>query len=361
MRINWKTCAMIGLAGSLWLTTNAQALSNDDAEHYAISLLLADKHQELTYPSVAGEQLVFTARSHSGGDVFRVIHSNVNQPSVSDEGVPTAVLNEAIRFGVATDAGVGYSSDRMGPVSAWLWAKGGDRHIALGNYMNYSGSLIPHHLNASKDARFWCFDASMQKIRHNEMLQEFSQSQHFELRGQMWRVYDSNFYRRKDGYRDNAEGTVNRFDHPFLFILDRQTAQLSMIPNAFNGTISADGSKIVFVRELDGNYDLWLQNMDGSGLKRLTDTRNGEYEPAFSPDGSKVAFISNRDSNGSVRATSLYVMELSSGKVMRLSYDSHASDGGPAWKDEHHIIFHSNRSEKAGRTVNDWRLWQVEF
>ncbi len=361
MRMNWKTCAMIGLAGSLWLSTNVQARSSDDAEQYAISLLLADKHHELTYPSITGEQLVFTARSHSGGDVFRVVQSNVNQPNVDDTSVPTAVLKEAIRFGVATDAGVGYSSDRMGSVSAWLWSKEGERHIALGNYMTYRGSLIPNHLNASRDGRFWCFDASMQKIRHNEMLQEFSQSLHFELRGQMWRVYDSNFYRRKDGYRDNAEGTTNRFDHPFLFILDRQTAQLSMIPNAFDGTISADGSKIAFVREQDGNYDLWLQNMDGSGLKRLTNTRNGEYEPAFSPDGNRIAFVSNRDSDGSVRATSLYVMNLSSGAVTRLSYSSRASDGGPAWKDEHHIIFHSNRSEKAGRTVDDWRLWQVEF
>ncbi len=349
------------LSVSLLPVNHAEARTPTLQEAYPITLLLADKKHELTYPSIAGNRLVFTARHHDAGDVFRVIESTIDQPSIKGKSVPTALTKESIRFGVATDAGVGYVSNRMGPVSAWLWLNSGDMHTSISNYLTYRGGLIPNHLNASPDARFWCFDASMQKIRHNEMLQEFSKTLHFELRGQMWRVYDSNFYRRKDAYRDNKTGTKNRFEHPFLFIFDRQSATLSMIPNAFNGTISADGQRIVFVREIDGNYDLWMQNMDGTELTRLTDTPNGEYEPAFSPDGSKLAFVSNRDADGSVRHTSLYVMELSSGKSIRITFSSRASDGGPAWADEHHLIFHSNRSEKEGKTVNDWRLWTVAF
>ncbi len=357
------TCAACLLAASLTLPQLASATRASASEEvYTVSLLLEDKKQELTYPSIADDRLVFTARHHDGGDVYRVLQTSVRQPDLKNSiSVPLAVRDEDIRFGVASRAGIGYSSNRMGPVSAWLWSANGDMHISLGGYLTWRGALIPHHLNASRDGRLWCFDDSLEKLRHNELLQEFDQATHEELRGQMWRIYDSNFYRHKDAYRDNASGTKNHYQPPVLFTFDRQNGQLAMIPNAFDGAISPDGKRIVFVREQQGNYDLWIQNIDGSDLRRLTDTPQGEYEPAFSPDGSKLAFISNRDSDGNVRHTSLYMMDIASGKTTRLTFSHRASDGGPAWKDEHHIIFHSNRGHKAGRTDDGWRLWQVEF
>ncbi len=342
--------------------TASAANAQKDEEIYPVHLFLAKKKQEFTYPSVAGDTLVFTARHHDGGDVFEVWRTSTHEPDVEEAlHVPTQVAGEDIRFGVATTSGVGYVSNRMGPISAWLWSNDGDMHTALGGYLTYRGAMIPHHLNASRDGRYWCFDDSLEKVRHNELLQEFGKSLHKELRGQMWRIYDSNFYRRKDAYRDNAQGTKNRFSPPVLFVFDRQTSSLSMIPNAFDGAISPDGRHIAFVREDHGNYDLWMQDIDGGNLRRLTNSAQGEYEPAFSPDGSQLAFVSNRDSDGNVRHTSIYVMDLASGEVRRITFSSRVSDGGPAWIDERHIVFHSNRDDKPGRVGDDWRLWQVSF
>ncbi len=50
--------------------------------------------------------------------------------------------------------------------------------------------------------------------------------------------------------------------------------------------LSADGSKVVFVREGAG---IWVVNTDGSGLAQLT-MNASDLEPAWFPDGSKIVF-----------------------------------------------------------------------
>jgi Tol biopolymer transport system component len=58
---------------------------------------------------------------------------------------------------------------------------------------------------------------------------------------------------------------------------------------------SPDGTKIAFLSLRDGDYEIYLMNADGSDLKRLTDQRLDYYTHKWSPDGTKIAFISNVD------------------------------------------------------------------
>jgi uncharacterized repeat protein (TIGR01451 family) len=54
---------------------------------------------------------------------------------------------------------------------------------------------------------------------------------------------------------------------------------------------SPDGTKIAFVSFRDaGNLELYVMNADGSGQTRLTNTSGEEREPAWSPDGKKIAY-----------------------------------------------------------------------
>jgi len=67
--------------------------------------------------------------------------------------------------------------------------------------------------------------------------------------------------------------------------------------------VSPDGQKIVFVvRQTDfqancGRDDLWLINLDGSGLRQLTTHPSGSRQPRWSPDGKWIYFLSARDSS----------------------------------------------------------------
>src|SRR4051794_23120284 len=61
--------------------------------------------------------------------------------------------------------------------------------------------------------------------------------------------------------------------------------------NAFLPDVSPDGRRIVFSHEADGDVDLYVINVDGTGLTRLTDDP-GRFDGAahWSPDGQRIVF-----------------------------------------------------------------------
>jgi WD40-like Beta Propeller Repeat len=62
-------------------------------------------------------------------------------------------------------------------------------------------------------------------------------------------------------------------------------------------TFSPDGTRIAFVSHRDGNYEIYLMNADGSDKWRLTHNPAQDRQPAFSPDGKRIAFASDRTGN----------------------------------------------------------------
>src|SRR5690606_37093062 len=52
--------------------------------------------------------------------------------------------------------------------------------------------------------------------------------------------------------------------------------------------------QIAFVGENDGDSDVYLMNIDGSGLVNLSNTSEDEGGPSWSPDGNQLVFHSNQ-------------------------------------------------------------------
>jgi hypothetical protein len=80
-------------------------------------------------------------------------------------------------------------------------------------------------------------------------------------------------------------------DKPGIFITDASLKNIQNIPNVPAGhiegiAISADEKKIAFSL----NYRIWLINMDGTGLRQLTQSGLNEVTPEWSPDGNYLAF-----------------------------------------------------------------------
>ena len=106
---------------------------------------------------------------------------------------------------------------------------------------------------------------------------------------------------------------------------------------------SPDARWIAFESDTASFRDLYRVASDGTGLQRLTNNPEGNYEPAVSPDGASIAFVSSRDGDAEV-----YVMRADGSEPRRLTA-FHRDDWAPRWSpDGRRIAFLSNR-ESADR------------
>lgn len=79
-----------------------------------------------------------------------------------------------------------------------------------------------------------------------------------------------------------------------------------------------------------------IANMDGSRVVRLTNDTTDNMSPKISPDGSRIAYLSNRDGNQEV-----YTMALDGSEQNRLTFNA-IQEWGPAWsRDGKHVFFSS--------------------
>jgi len=65
---------------------------------------------------------------------------------------------------------------------------------------------------------------------------------------------------------------------------------------------SPDGTRIAFYSQRDGNAEIYVMNADGTGVTRLTNSSADEGYPAWSPDGRTISFDSDRTGNFDVFA-----------------------------------------------------------
>ena len=113
---------------------------------------------------------------------------------------------------------------------------------------------------------------------------------------------------------------------------------------------SPDGRRIAFVGNVStglpgpgaagskDDSDIYVMNADGSGTRRLTHNAGYNAEPAWSPDGRKIAFRSTRNGNREI-----YVMNADGSGKRNLTRNP-AQDGRPSWSpDGRRIAFVSNR------------------
>ena len=99
--------------------------------------------------------------------------------------------------------------------------------------------------------------------------------------------------------------------------------------------------EIAFVSDRDGDFEIYLMNTDGNNIVKLTDNTSNDWEPSWSPDGSKILFRSYRDGYSSI-----YIMDSDGKNVIKLT-DNTYWDGGPIWSpDGSKVAFYSERNKK---------------
>lgn len=86
-----------------------------------------------------------------------------------------------------------------------------------------------------------------------------------------------------------------------LFSLTLATAsvtQLTAAPGAdCLAVYSPNGQKIAFVSQRDGNSEIYVMDANGANETRLTEFTSGDWFPTWSPDGSQIAWVRQLDAN----------------------------------------------------------------
>ena len=134
----------------------------------------------------------------------------------------------------------------------------------------------------------------------------------------------------------DRDGDFLHFD---IFVMDADGGnQQNITNNPFDErhpSWSPDGKRIVYRARRDGHfenkfaitYEIYVMDADGGNLQGLTNNRGWDWSPSWSPDGQRIAFMSERAGDGN---SEIYVMDNNGANPQNLTNNPHR-DGGPAW------------------------------
>ena len=91
---------------------------------------------------------------------------------------------------------------------------------------------------------------------------------------------------------------------------------------------SPNGERIAFASDEKGNFEnfeIYVMDANGGNQQRLTNNRGDDWNPSWSPDGERIAFMSKRNGNAEI-----YVMDADGGNPQNLTNNPHG-DASPAW------------------------------
>ncbi len=119
----------------------------------------------------------------------------------------------------------------------------------------------------------------------------------------------------------------------------------------FFPSLSPDGKSLLYASRAAGDWDIRVQRVGGRNPTNLTrDSQADDTQPAFSPDGERIAFRSERDSGG------IYLMGATGESITRLSDFGYS----PSWSpDGAQILVGTEKIPQPSTRPTKSQLWKI--
>lgn len=119
----------------------------------------------------------------------------------------------------------------------------------------------------------------------------------------------------------------------------------------FDPSLSPDGKFMYFASTAHAqSADIYVKSVDGRTVTQLTADPASDVMPAVSPDGSRVAFASNRGGSWD-----LFVISSTGGQAVEITADS-SQELNPTWSPDGRYLAYARMGETSGR----WEIWVTE-
>ena len=174
-----------------------------------------------------------------------------------------------------------------------------------------------------------------------------------------------------DRRRTGAAATSGLFDYD-IYIANPDGSGLRNLTNSpgsydAEATISPDGESIVFTSTRDGDLDIYVMDADGGNVRRLTHEPGYDGGAFFSPDGTKIVYRAHHPTDpdelaeyfalledGLIRPSrvEIFIMDADGSNKKQLTNNGAANFAPYFHPDGKRIIFSSNMHDPTGRSFN---------
>ena len=141
-----------------------------------------------------------------------------------------------------------------------------------------------------------------------------------------------------------------------IWMKNLKTGETTLLGNGYQPRFSPDGSKIAFVKWSSDakSASIWTMNPDGGDQIQITDAKKGiAMLPCWSPDGTKLVFQAFKKDK---KDYDLYVIDIDGNNLVQLTINK-SYDGMPYWTKDNFLYFVSDR----GNTEGNFQIWRFKM
>ena len=151
-------------------------------------------------------------------------------------------------------------------------------------------------------------------------------------------------------------GTTIVVENSEIWMKNLKTGETTLLGNGYQPCFSPDGKKIAYVKYSSDakSTSIWIMNIDGSDQVQVTDAKKGfALTPRWSPDGKRLIFQASKKDK---KDADLYVIDVDGNNLTQLTINK-SYDGQPYWTTDGYIYFVSDRGNDAG----NYQIWRFKY